>query len=61
MSFARAIELRRRKSRQQMDRLAELVAEGWSVAAAGREIGVNQQRSSELFRRIKDELGPQAI
>jgi len=45
---------------QNRAQLAELVSEGYSVAAAGRTIGVSQQRSSQLWAQVRDELGWQA-
>ena len=51
--------LRRRGARQR-DLLAELVAEGYSLGAAGRAIGVSQQRASQLFAQIRAGLGEQA-
>ena len=51
---------RRAATAKQANRLAELVSEGWSVAAGGREIGVSQQRSSQIWKVVRDGLGAQA-
>lgn len=58
--FQKNLEARRAHSRRMRARLAELVSEGWSVSAAGRSLNVSQQRSSQMWRQIRDELGPQA-
>lgn len=42
------------------DQLAELVANGDSIAAASAKIGISQQRGSQLFAEIRRKLGPQA-
>ena len=39
------------------DELAELVADGLSVAAASKAMGISQQRASQLWQRIKAEMG----
>lgn len=51
---------RRAQTTDQADRMAELVADGWTVAAAGRELGVSQQRSSRIWATIKARFGAQA-
>lgn len=51
----------RRHGAAQCDKIAELVAEGYSVAAAGRAIGITQQRASKFWLRIRADLGPQAV
>ena len=61
MSYAAYYAKRRGHSAAQCNKLADLVAEGYSVAAAGRAIGVGQQRSSQLWRRIRAGLGAQAV
>lgn len=59
--WAASYEKRRRDTERQMDAIAERVAEGWSVAAAGRDIGVGQQRSSQIWKQVREGLGPQAV
>ena len=39
------------------DELADLVADGLSVAAASKAMGISQQRASQLWQRIKSEVG----
>ncbi len=39
---------------------AELLAEGYSVSAAARKIGVSQQNGSTMLAQMRKELGPQA-
>ena len=51
----------RAQGKKQRERIAELVSEGWSVQAAAREIGISQQMGSKHWRKIKEELGPQAV
>lgn len=58
--WSASYERRRRETARQMDAIAERVAEGWSVAAAGRDIGVSQQRSSQIWKQVRDGLGWQA-
>lgn len=53
-------DAQRRKSARQMGRIAELVSEGWTIKAAGREIGVGEGRALKIWRSIKDGLGWQA-
>ncbi|OHT19929.1 hypothetical protein [Edaphosphingomonas haloaromaticamans] len=43
--------------RRKISVFADAVAEGSSLAAAGRLIGVNQQRSSAIFAQIRRDLG----
>ena len=47
-------------NRAQMAAIAEHVAEGASISAAGRAVGISQQRASQIFARIRAELGWQA-
>ena len=58
--WAASYAARRAATARQANQLAELVSEGWSVAAAGREIGVSQQRSSQIWKRVRDGLGAQS-
>jgi hypothetical protein len=44
-------------ARQRLDRLAELVADGATLAAAGRELGVRQSRVGQLWKKVCDGLG----
>lgn len=55
------LERRRKHGRELRDKLAFLVSEGWSVAAAGRELGICQQASSKHWTQIKRDLGAQAV
>lgn len=48
------------KSIRQKRQIAELVSEGFTVAAAARSIGVSQQRGSQIWRGIRNDLGAQA-
>lgn len=41
--------------------LAGLVADGWSVAAAARHLGVSQQTGSGMWRDICERVGDQAV
>lgn len=59
--FAAEHERRRKHGRELRDKLAHLVSEGWSVAAAGRELGISQQGSSGHWAQIKADLGAQAV
>lgn len=42
------------------DQIADLVSEGLSISAAGRALGITQQRASQIWRRIVAGLGWQA-
>lgn len=42
------------------DELAEMVADGMTIRAAGERLGLKFQRASQLWKRICDDLGPQA-
>lgn len=46
---------------RRIEALAELVAEGWSVAAGARHLGVSQQAGSKMWADIRAGLGEQAI
>lgn len=59
--WAGSYERRRIAAQVQANKMADLVSEGWTVTAAGRELGVSQQRSSQIWRVIREGLGPQAI
>lgn len=56
---ARAKMLRERTDRQKA-RMAELVSGGLGIIAAGRELGVGEQRALKIWKKIKDDLGWQA-
>lgn len=43
------------------DKLAELVANGATVAEAGRALGLNKGQTAGLWQRIKEKLGVQAV
>ncbi len=49
--------LLRRIGERNRAQLAELVAEGYSVAAAARSMGLSQQSGSKIWRQIRDEMG----
>ena len=49
-----------REARLRRDALAELVAEGKSIADAGAIIGTTPAVAFKMWRRIRTELGPQA-
>lgn len=56
-----AYHQRRRVIRERrMDSLADLIADGWSIAAAARHLGFSQQSGSAMFREICERLGAQA-
>jgi molybdenum-dependent DNA-binding transcriptional regulator ModE len=42
------------------DELAELVANGSTLAAAAKAMGISFQRAGQLWKRIRDDLGGQA-
>lgn len=50
-----------RIDRERLDNFAELVAEGTTLGAASKIVGVSPQRGSQLFKIIRDELGWQAV
>ena len=41
--------------------LADLVAEGWSIASAARHLGVSQQTGHSMWRDILERVGGLAI
>lgn len=49
--------LLRRIGERNRAQLAELVAEGMSVQAAARSMGLSQQMGSKMWRIIRDEMG----
>lgn len=51
----------RARTAANMDRMADLVADGWTISAAGRHIGFGEGRSLQVWKQIKTGLGPQAI
>lgn len=53
--------IRRKARERRMTELAELVANGWTISAAARSMGVSQQTGSSMFREICERLGEQAI
>ena len=62
---ARRIEAHRnrlhRAREKRLEQLADLVADGWSVAAAARHLGVSQQTGHSMWRDICERVGGQAI
>lgn len=66
-SKARRLDLERRDEKapmsawEQMDKFAEALENGATVAEAGRAIGVRETRAKEIFRDIRRGLGEQAI
>lgn len=48
------------ETRRQMAALAEWVAEGGSITAWSRHIGISQSRADQIWRRIVRSLGAQA-
>lgn len=55
-----AIARRNQGMRRDLSIFAEAIAEGSSLAEAGRAIGVSGQRSSQLFAKMRRDLGWQA-
>lgn len=51
---------RKAKSRAKLNAFAEALAEGCTISAAARQVGISQQSGSAYFRKIRLELGPQA-
>lgn len=45
---------------RRIDDLAELVANGWTITAAARSMGLSQQAGSKMWKDIKSGLGSQA-
>lgn len=58
--YAIARNRRHRERNARIDRLAELVADGWTITAAARSMGLVQQTGLKMWREIKDGLGEQA-
>lgn len=50
----------KRDRRRRINKFAELLAEGWTLTAAARELGLSQQAGSKMLQTIREELGPQA-
>lgn len=50
-----------RERERRIDQFAELLAEGWTVAAAAKALGMTQQAGSKMLRDIRLRLGPQAV
>lgn len=51
----------RQQAVQQRDRMAELVSEGWLIKDAAREMGIGDGRSWQIWKKIKADLGWQAV
>lgn len=56
----RHIAARRAQGRATLNAFAEALAEHGTVSAAAREVGICQQRGSQLLKKIRIELGWQA-
>ncbi len=56
-----SLQARRRASERQRERMAERVADGWTIKAAGAEMGVGPDRALKIWKSIKDGLGWQAF
>lgn len=50
----------KRGRRKRLDEFAEMLAEGYTVTAAARCLGLSQQAGSSMLRQIREELGAQA-
>lgn len=50
-----------RVDRDRLDQLADLIGDGATITAAAHALGVSMQRGSQMFKRIRDELGWQAV
>jgi hypothetical protein len=59
--FQQALLARRAMSKRQMDRMADMVADGWTIKAAGAALGVGPDRALRIWKRVKDGLGWQAV
>lgn len=53
-------DMAQRIDRERLDNLADLIAEGATITAASKVLGISLARGSQLFKRIRDELGWQA-
>ncbi len=53
-------DIAQRIDRDRLDNFADMIAEGVTITAASKSLGVSMQRGSQLFRRIREELGWQA-
>ena len=51
---------RNQEMRRDLSTFAEAIAEGATLADAGRQIGVSGQRASQLFAKMRRDLGWQA-
>jgi hypothetical protein len=47
----------KRDARRRMDRFAELLADGYTVTGASRELGITQQAGSLILKKIRQGLG----
>lgn len=57
MSQAKNIEILER----QKTVMAEAVANGWSIQDAGRMLRVDKNRAIKIWRRIRQDMGEQAV
>ena len=51
----------KQERRKRIERFAELLAEGYTISAAARDMGLTQQAGSRMFKTMQQELGEQAI
>lgn len=49
------------ETRRRLDAFAEALSEHGDVERAAREAGVGSRRGWKYLKRLKDELGPQAV
>lgn len=45
----------------QMDAMADLVADGDSIAQAARALGINRNRANNVWRTLRTKMGEQAV
>lgn len=56
-TFRSMIDARIRQGKLRRARLAALVAEHGSIAAAAREMGISRQRASQMWQQVLQEMG----
>ena len=47
----------KRDARKRIDQFAEMLAEGYTITAASRVLGITQQAGSKILKQIRHELG----
>lgn len=47
----------KRIDRERLTKLAGLIADGMTITAAAAVLGVSMQRGSQLWKRIREEMG----